>query len=276
MSGSNLNFSKTGLMKLEQDFGHCLSHIVLIRRYQQKGNLLSPLDVTLVNQKYLLGLEEEIDQSLLDMAKEFIGSGKAVQVVIPDTRSREAGRIAVLELIKSRINLFVFGAGHIGQCVASLGLGLGYQVTVIDDRKDFASRLRFPDERIQLIAGQFDSVISELSVDRNSVVVIVTRGHQHDEICLRLMVQTEAQYIGMIGSRGRVKAIFDKLLETGVRPSHLSKIHAPIGLSIGAKTPQEIGVAIIAEIIACLNRVENVASAVTEIMSGGTVCHLKA
>jgi len=250
------NLHRLELIKLEQIFSNRTDGIVLLRLYEQEGDLLLPLTATLVDQYCLFELEKrfDLDLSLLAITQAFIDSGKIIQTVFIGDSTEGRSKVVILEWIKPKISLIVFGAGHIGHCVATLGLGLGYQVTVIDDRADFVSRSRFPDERVHLVVGQFNSVISRLSIDRNSVIVIATRGHQHDEVCLQVLAQRDARYIGMIGSKKRVKAILDKLLEAGVSQAHLSKIHAPIGLAIGAKTPQEIGIAIIAEIIACLNK----------------------
>ena len=260
---SILNFKnphRLELIKLERIFSNRTDGIVLLRLYEQKGDLLLPLTATLVDQNCLFELEKRFDLSLLTITQAFIDSGRIIQTVFVGDSSEGRSKVVILEWIKPKISLIVFGAGHIGHCVATLGLGLGYRVTVIDDRSDFVSRSRFPDERVHLVVGQFDSVISRLSIDRNSVVVIATRGHQHDEVCLQALAQRDARYIGMIGSKRRVKAILGKLLEAGVSQARLAKIHAPIGLAIGAKTPQEIGIAIIAEIIACLNKREDSAS----------------
>lgn len=195
-------------------------------------------------------------QYLLEIVASFADSGKVTQVVELEGQGvieNEMRRGVVLEWITTKVNLLVLGAGHIGQCVASLGVGLGYKVIIVDDRRDFASRLRFPDERIELMAGGFSEILCRLPVSKNFVVVIATRGHQYDEVCLEHIIQTEARYIGMIGSKRRVQAIINKLVEAGTSPELLSKVFAPIGLPIGAKTPQEIGIAIIAEVVACLN-----------------------
>ena len=126
---------------------------------------------------------------------------------------------------------------------------LDFTVTVIDDRTDFASREKFPDSSIRLIADDFVTALRTLRLTPASHVVIVTRGHKHDEICLREVIDQPVRYLGMIGSRRRTTTIREHLRRQGVDPLHLRRVHAPIGLDIGAQTPEEIALAILAEIV---------------------------
>lgn len=160
----------------------------------------------------------------------------------------------VAEIISNRPTLFIFGAGHVGQALALISALLGYEVIVIDDRPEFASRKRLPDSRIQLIVRDFARAVETLNMNSRSAAVIVTRGHQFDEICLENLLRSEVGYLGMIGSKRRVISILKRLSQRGFTDSELSKVHAPIGLSIGARSPQEIAIAIIAEIIAEANK----------------------
>lgn len=153
------------------------------------------------------------------------------------------------ETIQPKSSLVVLGAGHVGQAVALIGALAGYSVTVVDDREEFLTRSRFPNEQIELIAIPFEEAGAKLSISSSSAIVIVTRGHSYDEICLRQFVGSPAAYLGMIGSRRRVIAVYDRLARSGISRETLERVHAPIGLSIGATSPQEIGVAIVAEII---------------------------
>jgi xanthine dehydrogenase accessory factor len=158
-----------------------------------------------------------------------------------------------IEIIKPKLDLLIFGAGHVGQAVALIGALLGYDVTVVDDREEFASRRRLPDPRISLLVSEYATAAGKLTISSGTLIVIVTRGHQHDEACLKSVVQSNAAYIGMIGSRKRVLSVFKKLVGEGVSERDLQKVHAPIGLRIGARTPQEIAVSILAEIIDHVN-----------------------
>lgn len=161
-----------------------------------------------------------------------------------------------IEIIRPKLELLVFGAGHVGQAVATIGALLGYDVTVVDDRQEFASRTRLPDPRIGLLVSDYASAAGKLTISSGTCVVIVTRGHQHDETCLKSVVRSNASYIGMIGSRRRVLSVFKKLTDEGFSERDLQRVHAPIGLRIGARTPQEIAVSILAEIIAHVNNPE--------------------
>jgi xanthine dehydrogenase accessory factor len=163
---------------------------------------------------------------------------------------RPAGDARLLfEIARPPLQLIVCGGGHVGQAVANAALLLDFRVTVIDDRADFASRERFPDERVKLIAEEFDAALRSVKITPSSHVVIVTRGHKHDEMCLREVIDSAARYVGMIGSRRRTTTIRAMLRRDGIRDELLRRVHAPIGLDIGAQTPEEIAFAILSEII---------------------------
>src|SRR5215471_17906066 len=158
-----------------------------------------------------------------------------------------------IEIVRPKLQLLIFGAGHVGQSVALIGALLGYDVTVVDDREEFASRKRLPDPRIDLVVSDYASAAGKLNISASSAVVIVTRGHQYDEECLKSVLGSNAVYLGMIGSRKRVLSVFKKLESEGISERELQRVHAPIGLRIGARSPQEIAVAILAEIIDHVN-----------------------
>lgn len=145
--------------------------------------------------------------------------------------------------------LYIFGAGHVSVNLYKVARGAGFDVTIIDDRAAYASRERFPDAR-ELIAEDFDQAMSRLAPDESSYIVIVTRGHRDDMRVLRWAVQTRARYIGMIGSKRKTITIFRELTKEGISVQLFDRVHAPVGLDIGAITPEEIAVAITAELIA--------------------------
>lgn len=153
-----------------------------------------------------------------------------------------------LEPILSSETLYLFGAGHTSQATSTIAKMLGFRVIVIDPRPEYNNRERFPDAD-SLIVEEFDSAFSKLSVDENSYVVIYTIGHVVDEQCLKFVVTTPAKYIGMIGSRKKAKEVKERLLHQGVSPPQLDRVHSPMGLDIGAETPEEIAISILAEII---------------------------
>ena len=155
----------------------------------------------------------------------------------------------LFEISRPPLELVICGGGHVGQAVARAARLLGFRITVIDDRVEFASREKFPDSDIKLIADDFIDALRSINLTPATHIVIVTRGHRHDEICLREVVDRPVRYLGMIGSRRRTTTIRQHLRRDGVDPLLLHRIHAPIGLDIGALTPEEIAIAILAEII---------------------------
>jgi xanthine dehydrogenase accessory factor len=145
--------------------------------------------------------------------------------------------------------LYVFGAGHVALNLCQAAANAGFEVTVTDDRSSYATKERFPAAR-EVYALDFEEALRKLDPNEASYIVIVTRGHRDDMRILRWAVQTRAHYVGMIGSKRKVIGIFKSLQNEGV-PAHLfDRVHAPIGLDIGAVTPEEIAVAITAELIA--------------------------
>ena len=152
-------------------------------------------------------------------------------------------------------DLVIVGAGHIAQPLCSIGAAMGFRVIVVDDRPDFATEERFP-EADQVVRVDFRDPFADVPVHSTSHVVLVTRGHKYDYECLRhlLQAEVEAPYVGMIGSRRRIRAAFsqleNELMEKhGPERDRLTRVRAPIGLDIGAETPVEIAVAVLAEII---------------------------
>jgi xanthine dehydrogenase accessory factor len=180
-----------------------------------------------------------------------MASGKTSELIVAN--GPEGVLTIAVEVLRPRTSLIVFGAGHVGHALALTAALLGYKVSVVDDREEFLTRVRFPDESINLVSAAFDHIAKELPISASTAVVIVTRGHQYDEQCLRDTIDSPAAYIGMIGSKRRVIAVYRRLTELGVDPEKLGRVHAPIGLKIGAVSPQEIAVAILAEIIQTLN-----------------------
>jgi xanthine dehydrogenase accessory factor len=153
--------------------------------------------------------------------------------------------------------LYIFGAGHVAASLYKVAQDAGFDVIVIDDREAYASRDRFPAAR-EVIAADFEIAMKRLNPSESSYVVIVTRGHRDDMRCLRWAVQTQARYIGMIGSKRKTIAIFKELTAEGITGKLFEKVHAPVGLDIGAVTPEEIAVSITAELISVRRQCERV------------------
>lgn len=158
-----------------------------------------------------------------------------------------------VERVRSGPRVLVLGAGHVAQALAQVLALLRYQTTVVDDRPEFANQALFP-TAARIICGDFMEVLAHYPFDESTFVVIVTRGHRHDQACLRAVVQKPLGYVGMIGSRRKVNAVLTALAEEGIAQEKLAAVHAPIGLDIGAQTPEEIAISIAAELIAVNNR----------------------
>jgi xanthine dehydrogenase accessory factor len=174
---------------------------------------------------------------------------------IGDPRHRDGlvalpGTEVYVEIRRPVRDLVVVGAGHIARPMARMGADLGYRVWVLDDRPDFATRERFP-EAHQVIRADFSDPFRGVPIHRNSHILLVTRGHKYDYDCLVQVLRGDPApaYIGMIGSRRRVRATFVQLVEDGIPRDRLDNIHAPVGLDIGAETPEEIAVAVAAELV---------------------------
>ncbi len=164
----------------------------------------------------------------------------------------EAGQAGVaevyIEVIRKAATAIIVGAGHIGLHLTKIAKAVGFEVTIIDDRAEFANPERFPDAD-KVIAADVADTLANLPIDDDTYVVLVTRGHKHDEIALRQVVNSNAAYIGMIGSRTRVRTVRERLLRDGFAREKLDQVYAPIGLDIGAITPEEIALSIVAEMV---------------------------
>jgi xanthine dehydrogenase accessory factor len=160
---------------------------------------------------------------------------------------------AFLEPIQGRPRIMILGAGHIGQALAAMATAAGYRVALADDRIRYANRERFPSVE-EIVVDDFEAALKRLRPGPSDHLVVVTRGHQHDQDCLRAALQYPVAYLGMIGSKTKVAKTVKALRAAGCAEPSLAQIHAPIGLDLGAETPGEIAVSILAEIIAVHRR----------------------
>ncbi|MFP4020851.1 MAG: XdhC family protein [Halanaerobium sp.] len=154
-----------------------------------------------------------------------------------------------LEPVVDQPHLTVFGAGHIAEPLVKICSLMDFNITVIDDREEFLNYDKFPTAD-QLLLLPYIDYFSNVLISENDYLVIVTRGHQHDYQVLKNVINSEAAYIGMIGSSRKIKNVYDQLREDGISEEKLSEVHSPIGLEIGSETPAEIAVAIAAELVA--------------------------
>lgn len=157
----------------------------------------------------------------------------------------------LVERIITPPHLILCGAGHVSVFTAKIAKMVGFRVTVIDERTDFANADRFPDADT-ILNLPFAEALNRIR-EPNAYYVIVTRGHKDDNLCLRTILQKPYTYCGMIGSRSKIKVVFDDLITQGYSEDKLKTVHSPIGLSIGAVTPEEIAVCIVGEMIQVKN-----------------------
>ncbi|HEX8708860.1 MAG TPA: XdhC/CoxI family protein [Pyrinomonadaceae bacterium] len=197
-----------------------------------------------------------LDEAVALYAAAFLRSRAEASTLRADEFARGAQHTrdarVLFERIEPEPHLVICGAGHVGAALAHLARLVGYRTTLVDDRADFVTRERFPDEGIELIvAGNWtDAVREAVGGGRGVAVAVVTRGHNEDEECLRAVVAARPDYAGLIGSKRRTNIVLERLREAGADAAYLSEVRAPIGLNIGAVSPQEVALAIIAEIIA--------------------------
>jgi len=155
----------------------------------------------------------------------------------------------MVEIIEAPVTLLIIGGGHIGLSLATIGEHVGFSVVVMDDREAYANPERFP-MADKTMAGNFTELLADFPIGANTYIVLVSRGHKQDELALRAVVPRGARYVGMIGSRRRVSTVLRHLAEEGFDIDALERIYTPIGFDIGAETPEEIAVSIMAELIA--------------------------
>lgn len=193
-----------------------------------------------------------IESEVIERARSMVGSREPALLSFdlgPDLSMACGGRMDVfLEPVSAGARAVVIGGGHCGQAVAAVSRQAGFRVTVVDDRADVVSAERFPCAERRLVGGT--EVLGDLGIDGESFVVIVTRGHRFDKDWVKVVLPLRPKYVGMIGSEEKVRATFQDLAREGVPSTELETIHAPIGLDIGAETPDEIAVSVVAEMVA--------------------------
>lgn len=190
-------------------------------------------------------LQDDIPRGLPERLREKLSE---LHGYVPKLVELSRSEMLFWEPIMPQEVLYIFGAGHVSTFVAQVASLVGFDVVVIDDRAEFANRERFPTAK-GLVVKPIEEALEELQLDSNSYVAIITRGHIHDATALRHVVQRDVAYIGMIGSKRKKALVYRALMEDGIPKEVLEKVHCPIGLPIGAETPEEIAVSIVAELI---------------------------
>lgn len=152
-----------------------------------------------------------------------------------------------VKVFKKKDEILIIGGGHIGNKLSKLAKILGYYVVVVDDRKELVNKECYP-EADELIVGNIEESISSYDIKDTSNIIIVTHGHKFDQIALEKVIRSSARYIGMIGSKVKVRHCYEAMMEKGYTEEEISKVYSPIGLNIGGETPEEISLSILAEI----------------------------
>ncbi len=193
-----------------------------------------------------------LDDLVAEYAHDAFARHAAETVYLADgalrTRAAAGATAVYLEVVESKPVFLVVGAGHIGRALAHLADQLDFHVVVLDDRDDFAAAERIP-EADEVICEDFEAALARLPIGPNWTVVMVTRGHRQDQLSLRKSLGRGAGYLGMIGSRRRTGAVLEHLEAEGFDRAELDRVRTPIGLDIGAETPEEIAVSVMAEVI---------------------------
>ena len=200
--------------------------------------------------------DSALDEAVLRYAPAFLESRAEAVTFRAEEFARElrqwSGARVLFERIEPEPRLVICGAGHVGASLARLAHFTGYRTTLIDDRADLLSRSRFPEEGIELVAADnwTDAVRESVGRGHGVFVAVVTRGHNEDEECMRAVIASRPDYVGLIGSKRRTNIVLDRLREAGADEEQLREVRAPIGLDIAAVSPQEVALAILAEIVA--------------------------
>ncbi|MFZ5646749.1 MAG: XdhC family protein [Bacillota bacterium] len=212
----------------------------------------------LVGKKFFFSGEKVVSHQVPDDITAFVkslhsqGRGRREAAVLTCTAEIEK-RLLSLELLAEPValpeDLLILGGGHVAVPLARMAEIVGYRYKIVDDRPEFADRERFPGAEAVICQG-FEKALAGLDIGPNTSVVIITRGHAHDRLCLREVLKKQAFYIGMIGSRRKVQGVLESLRDEGIEEERLRSVFSPIGLDIGAETPEEIALSIMSEIVA--------------------------
>jgi xanthine dehydrogenase accessory factor len=218
-----------------------------------------------------------VEAEVYSAAREVIrtGQSKRLNFTLNQNAASDNGLICggelevFIEPVAPQPCAYIFGAGHISKSLSAVATLVGFNTVVIDDRDTFANRARFP-EAGQVVAGEYEEIFPTLPVNASSFIVIVTRGHRDDMRVLRWALGTPACYVAMIGSRRKVISVVKELEKEGVAVEHPERLFAPMGLDIGAVTPEEIAVAVAAEMIAVRRNPDSGWRAASKSLHGGT------
>jgi xanthine dehydrogenase accessory factor len=227
------------------------SHLGIYKSIATRYN--TGLESVLVTQ---LNPDGKITKSLLDGSFGILSGDLENISIIPKTIFKKyepvlqniGGSIYITEPIEGKLPLYIFGGGHVGKAIAKFSSLVGFNVTVVDDRIEFANKNTQPDAD-EVICVPFRNILENLELSNSAFVVIVTRGHRYDELVLEQVIHLKPKYIGMIGSKRKVLVAFQHLIQKGVHEGSLKQVFAPVGLDLGSISVEEIAVSIVAEMI---------------------------
>jgi len=197
-----------------------------------------------------------LEAAIIEAAQEALSEGRPRLVhygLRADQREEDLGVCGgdldvFVDVIVPQTTLLLIGAGHVAVPLAEIARILGFRIIVFDDRAEYANRDRFP-QADEVLVDEFETGLRHLDIAPNTWIVIATRSHESDALALRAIIESPAAYIGMLGSRRKVSLVFKALREDGVGEEQLARVYAPVGLDLGAETPEEIALSIMAEIV---------------------------
>ena len=198
-------------------------------------------------------LEDEVIKSALRVLKEGAPMTMPFELTEDQGQLLCGGKVLVyIEPLVAAPHLIILGAGHVGKALSRTGKFLGFQVTVVDDREEYANKNNIPDAD-NIVVIDFQDVFSRVAVDDGSYIVIATRGHNHDSDALKAALHTKAGYIGLLGSKGKKALLLENLDKEGFSREDIGRVIIPVGIPIGSVTPEEIAISIMAQIIQTKN-----------------------
>ena len=234
------------VMEVRRRGGSGMLSTVLDHEYWHKGQIPKMfLEADGESIGTLLGVRE-IEDALMNEMDIILAQKQPKTILCRDDTGKHL-KLFVEPVVSDPV-LFIFGGGHVSSKLVPLAGGAGFKVVVIDDRPEFSDSKNFPDA-FEVIHRPFEGIIDRLPIDESSYIVIVTRGHAYDQTVLAQSLKTRAKYIGMLGSRRKKAIIYKQLSDGGFTQKELDQVHSPIGIDIGAETPEEIAVSIVAELI---------------------------
>lgn len=199
-----------------------------------------------------------LESRVIDESLKALKIGKSMSLYLPLEKNELGmecgGEVEVfIDIYKSKPKLLIAGGGHVGLAIYKVASLLDFHVVVFEDREELLTKERFPLAE-ELILGDIKENLSNYPIDEDTYIVIVTRGHEYDEACLEASAYSNAKYIGVMGSKRKVKVMMENLKSKGIEESYLENIYTPIGLNLGGETPEEIAISIISEILIIKNQ----------------------